>query len=317
MSILGYGIYSDTEIQQLRNQYQKAQNEKESWKKGYIELKTRTSPMTQQNENLIKNQEGLNREVLRLNQLIETLKIQGENAIILKQSEKEKGLLQDLNLKTEQLITTQKELTDAKGRIEILQDATGLMYVSENDIEIGYGRTNRNGVRLNLIRIKKQHLTELPLESKDGYDIFADGVSYPSSIMDAIRQKRNSDPKSIETIKPTGTINKTDNFIEPDNETDDSEAVKQDNSEAVKQDNSEAVKQDNTDNEQEGEELEGLSPNQYRVYSFIKIKPGLSFTPIAEQLNIDKGNLSRVLKSLEESNFIRRDESNHFYTRSL
>lgn len=297
ISLLGYGFYTESEIQQLKDQYQQALKDKESWKKGYGELKN--SPVMRENEQHVKTIESQKKEIITLQQF----KIQSiQQAEIIRDLHiKEESLIKELTKSKEETNATKIELNEEKKKTETLMNLDKWVFVCGNDEEIGYSRVNANGARLDLIRVKKNIVKEMPLDTKDGEDIYQDGSHYPASLMDIIR--KNNIPNSgikEEAVKLLG--NNQNNFLEPDNENDGSEAVEE--------------QTDKTDNETDDEEPQGLTPNQNRVYSFVKLNPGLPFTPIAEQLNIDRGNLSRLLKSLDEMQIIRRDENDRFFVAS-
>ncbi|MFA4956356.1 MAG: helix-turn-helix domain-containing protein [Candidatus Methanoperedens sp.] len=264
-----------------------------AWKRACEDLDKSATLRLKQNDKLIQDHESLKYEIAQLNQTNDNLKKQAGSAIILKQSEKENALMQDLALKSEELLSIKQELKNAGQTIEMLKGETGLMFVAEDTETVGYGRVNKQGIRLDLIRIKKKHLSELPEQTENGNDIFEDGSHYPASIMDFIRKERNDSPRQgkKEEAAPIEPLNQNT----PD-EPDENIVAEADNNEK-------------SEEEPEGTGLTGLTPNQQRVLDFIETNPNTLYRnkQLAEGLNMDEATTSKNVKALFDFGFLKRE----------
>ncbi len=144
--------------------------------------------------------------------------------------------------------------------------------LAEVNCETGYrGILPDGGVyESTIIRVKNQHLKEIPVSIEEGDEVYEDGTHYPIQLLDFIRTGSIS--------RPTPKGNVIDVRVSDVNN----------------------KKEDRT----EDENTLNLTPNEKKVMEYIAQNPGVFHKDIADGLAIDKSNLSKVLKGLEERGLI-------------
>lgn len=125
MSILGYGIYPEKDIQLLQDQYQKAQESLGKCRKELIELRTQTTPLLRENSSLCQKVYDLNRDNNQLQNNIKEITNQFNTKRERETTAIEKGLIIELDLKKAELYNLKTELRDSKSIIDHITGIEG------------------------------------------------------------------------------------------------------------------------------------------------------------------------------------------------
>ncbi|MFZ3167403.1 MAG: hypothetical protein WA130_07285 [Candidatus Methanoperedens sp.] len=126
MSILQFfGLYSATEYNDLKDQYAKVIEEKNSWRKQYTDLDASTFSMVRENAHMCQSIENLHKENNQLNNTIKELTTNFNTKREREQTEIERSLIAELDLKKAENYTLNIELRDAKSIIDHITGMSG------------------------------------------------------------------------------------------------------------------------------------------------------------------------------------------------
>ncbi len=163
----------------------------------------------------------------------------------------------------------------------LLSQSIQWVKLAEVDGEIGYrGILPDGGIyKSTIIRVKQKHLKEIPVSIDGADEVYEDGLRYPIALMDSIRGIPITPLIKQNTVKYPLSIKEES-----------------------------SVKDNDVDKDSELKE----TPNEKKVMEFISKYPGSFQKDISSGLNIDKGTVSKVIKSLVEKTIIIEGEEGGF-----
>lgn len=286
-----FGIDQET-YESLKNKYEEAKAANKENYQAALSFKKKSEELEYELEKRKKEQFLHTKQTAELQeklalhkQEIVTLKAVNETLITQNQEMREgetplKEKITELESALEQARTKETELESHLNNLtKTLEIANSMLSnkftwipVGESDTELGYRGYDENKQVVDVIRVKKAHLKEIPISVTDGFEVFEDGNKYLLSLMDFIRtgkQPRQQPKMSIDIAVPSQLSSE-----EPTNE-------------------------------------RSLAPTQQRVVDYLKENPYFRNYEIARDLDIDRSQLTKILKGLIEKGIVQEADEGY------
>ncbi|NJD53948.1 MAG: winged helix-turn-helix transcriptional regulator [Candidatus Methanoperedens sp.] len=218
----------------------------------------------------------------------------------------------------ENMERVRKDLNEKKAALSAAVTTYEWIFMGEDENEVAYVGCIDGETTIGLIKVKRNHLIEIPVRVEKGQCIFTDGTSYPLDLIKTLKNKKLSPHKTVSkevthTLSPSDLLNeKPQNLpivvstiplsVDSPTDSDGSESVSADTDSA----DIEEVVSPSTAVVDVCEVK--LSPNENKVLAFVKDHPDLHKSEIARTLEMDPSNLSRYIKSLWDKKVLKVSE---------